>query len=378
MSNNETLRIVVDARSMMCSNPRGEGKSLARLYAEIGKLRPQWTITFYGEGRREKSQHSGNAEYRYFDLRGARFDTWQHVGLPYQVSRDRPDVVHCTSSGWPLFLRRKGIMTVHDVIPAFFDDGQSAAQKRIFMRDLQRGLRRAKAIVAVSENTRHDLCNRFDADPSRIHVIHWGSDPRVENNDIGLEGEKWLADHGVVGEVVLALGGGAPRKNIWGTLEAFARTASGAGAAVLVVTGISNGGLRERLVARARELGVENRLQIFGYVSEQELSWLYTRATVFLYLSFYEGFGLPILEAMRYGTAVVASNASSIPEVTGDAAALVDPADSAQAAKEITRLLSSESERAALTNRGYERLRNFRWESTAQKTVALIEAVANR
>lgn len=363
------MRIGVDATSLLCTEPRGEGKALLRLYCEIARLRPDFSFVLFGVAGVKCSdlwQAIPRAEVVRFDLPGYRWNTWENVGLPWHAWHARCDALHCTSSGGPRFSRVPVIMTVHDLIPLLVDDGQSAAQREYFRRRLANGMHTARAVIAVSHHTRSDLIQSFPDADVPVEVIHWGSEPLEQGAARPLE-----ADY------VLALGGAAPRKNVPAAVRAFAGVAAANPSLRLVILGMSRPTARDELLTMGTELGVADRLVIPGFVSEADLAAWYRHALCLCYLSLYEGFGLPLLEAMSCGVPVVASARSSIPEVVGDSGLLVDPDDVVAVAGALDRLLRDYEFRRELGLKAQSHASLFSWQRTAEATIAMLTRAAN-
>ena len=178
------------------------------------------------------------------------------------------------------------------------------------------------------------------------------------------------AKYGISGEYVLYVGTLQPRKNLIRLIEAFAALESRT--LKLVIAG-QKGWLYDRIFARARELDVEQRVIFPGYVAGADLPALLSGAQLFAFPSLYEGFGFPVLEAMACGVPVVCSNVSSLPEVAGDAALLVDPLDTGAWTTALERTLADEELRAELTTRGYAQVRRFSWQRAAEETLRVLE-----
>jgi glycosyltransferase involved in cell wall biosynthesis len=284
---------------------------------------------------------------------------------------DRVDLLHCASSGAPAWGITPTVMTVHDIVPLVFDDGLPPGAVSAFRRQLQHGIRRAARIIAVSSHTKIDLCRVFDLDPARVVVIPWGVDPAPESGGTGrteLSAEPY----------VMAFGGEARRKNSLGIIKAFLRAVPRLPEVRLVFVGMGPGAVRDAVAEEVRAAGADARVQILGYVSEEELESLYERATCLLYLSKYEGFGLPLLEALSRGLPILAANRTSIPEVVGDAAVLVDPDDLGAVADALVEICRTPSLRQGLRIRGPARARQYSWRRTAEQTIGVFEAVAAR
>jgi glycosyltransferase involved in cell wall biosynthesis len=359
------LKVAVDARSLLCREPRGEGKSLLSLYEALMQLDPGLQAVFFGD--ESGTQYAGPLPPRtgvqLLSTRGQRFEAWENWRLPWAARGF--SVLHCTSSGTPPWAPVPIVMTVHDLIPMLLNDGQTAAAREQFRRRLARGAARACAVIAVSEHTRTDLVRAFPRAQGRVHVIPWGAPAAAP-------AQPPQADP----PYVLAFGGMAPRKNTMYTLERFGAAAPRVPGLQLVLAGISNTAQRAALQQRAAVLGVAGRLRMPGFVAEEELPALLGRATAVLYLSQYEGFGLPLLEAVAHGVPAIASDRSSIPEVLSDGGschALEDPA-AIEAA--IVRIVSDPGYRSERVAAQAKALARFNWADTAAATHALLAQAA--
>lgn len=329
-------------------------------------MRPSWDVSFFNQGRaHDPALLPPGVCGLDMDPPGFRLNSWENLAVPLKLATGGYDLYHAASSSAPWFASRPIVMTVHDLIPLVFDDGHNPDFVRRFAAQLRSGVRIARRIIAVSENTKKDLCRCLGVAPERISVVHWGT-------DIVLADE--FSDDASEAPYALAFAGAARRKNTLGILRVFLRAALQAPSLRLIFVGLQQGALRDQAVALARQAGVEARLELRSYVSEEELGALYRHASAVLYLSYYEGFGLPLLEAMGRGAPIIAADRTSIPEIVGDAAILVDPDDEAEAARQLVRLTMSAGLRQEMRERGYARCREFTWRETAQRTIAVLEA----
>lgn len=362
------LRIAVDASSLLARHPRGEGRSLLRLYEEIARIRPDWRFVFFGtqvsDSAAEIRDRIPGCEIRTFELPGFRWNLWENLGLPVAAWRSGADLLHCSSSGAPIWSPVPVVMTVHDVIPLLTYDGMDANGAARFRTRLAAGMRQAKGIIAVSDNTRLDLARVMQADPDQIKVVPWGADAKSENVFAGKPASDIILGFG---------GGGAPRKNTPAMVSMFARVAARHPTARLLILGVTHAGQRDQLEHQVTALGLKGRVELMGYVSDAELEKLYGEAVCLVYISLYEGFGLPPLEVMAYGMPVVASNRSSIPEVVGDGGILVDPENIDDIAGAVLSLLENPGLRQELSEKSWLRSRQFSWRNTAEKTATIFE-----
>jgi glycosyltransferase involved in cell wall biosynthesis len=288
-----------------------------------------------------------------------------------ELSKCLPDVLHESyfqergigGSGLPR------ICTVHDMIHDLYSKNFGPKDNTRRLRGLT--LERADAVVCVSENTRKDLIRITGINPDKTHVVHHGYEPMDREISLCGEEEKKM-QKALVNPYLLYVGGRSRYKNFRGFLEGFSRVSN---AHDLTIIAFGGGALKRSEMEEMAKLRIrpESIQQIDG--SDELLSALYQKALAFVYPSFYEGFGFPPLEAMSAGCPVVASNASCIPEIVGDAASFFDPADSESMAVAIDGVLQSPQRRAELVERGFHRLTNFSWRKCAIKTLKVYEKV---
>ncbi len=296
-----------------------------------------------------------------------------------RLSQDRlfpgVDIFHATDHLLPRFFRIKSVFTLHDLIFLFHPETHKPLNRWFLALMMPRFLRAADAIIAVSECTKRDAVRHYGIPEEKITVIYEGVSPRFRPADPETV-RAVRAKYGLPERFILYVGTIEPRKNLTALLEAYAALLSRNTryAARLVIVG-KKGWLYEGFFRRLRELGLEERVHFTGYVPDEDLPALYSAATLFVFPSLYEGFGLPVLEAMACGTPVVCSGTSSLPEVAGDAALLVDPTDIPALAAAMERALTDEALRASLRARGLERARRFTWEEAARQTITIYRSV---
>lgn len=367
MKSKKRLRIGVDARSLLCREPRGEGKSLLRLYREILLQRPDSKVVFFGDYA--ASNFRGNLpdgiSVTAIDLPGDRFSAWENLYFPAAATLAGCNVLHCTSSGGPRWSWQPQVLTVHDLIPILFDDGLSENARALFKRRLNNGVRQARRIITVSAHTKKDLLQIFPALKTPVEVIHWGSDGPLANSNGGpAPGTAYL----------LLFGGEARRKNTAFAIERFFNIATSLPALKLFVVGVSNQQQRQALIDMATQRDLADRLMLPGFISEGELDDLIRNATALLYLSLYEGFGLPVLEAIERGVPVIASDRTSIPEVLEGVPGCFSLEDPLAIEQAIIDLAEDPEERKRWQSRQSAVLARFDWTKTAAETIRVLES----
>lgn len=364
---NGAVRLGIDSRDAFAPRPRGVGKSLAMLLRRLLPRLEGWDVRLYT--RRDDGARWSGARVRRIDLRGDRIAAWENIRLPIAALQDRLDLLHCPGQTMSYLAPCPIVLTVHDVIPLRIGDGWSRGQVAAFRRALGRAVHRARRIIAVSHFTKRDLLDLFPVAEDKIDVVPWG----IEAPAAPSPPAAWAAlsqTHRIRGPFFVCFGGDAPRKNVPRILEAFGRFLPTVGRdAQLVLLGVT-GRAETAYRGLADRLGVADNVVVLGYVDDRAVAALLERAEALVFTSLYEGFGLPILEAMAVGTPVITSNVTSMPEVAGDAAILVDPTDPEAIAAAIHACYANDRRRADLRARGLDRVRSFSWDRAAGQTLA--------
>jgi glycosyltransferase involved in cell wall biosynthesis len=288
--------------------------------------------------------------------------------LPVLAARARVDLVHSLASTAPMWGRFRRVVTVHDLIYARFPDTHAGLRDMGMRVLVPGGIRRSDRVTADSHSTRDDLIALLGIDPARIDVVPLGLGTVQRAAPMP---ERAIRDRLQLGAraVVLSLSAKRPHKNLLALIGALAKLpASGERRPVLVLPGYPTA-YESELRARAAELGIADDIRFPAWLSSEELEGLWSIASAFVFPSLYEGFGLPVLEAMARGVPVACSNASSLPEVAGDAALLFDPHDEHAIATSLSRLLEDEALRERLRALGIEQAQRFTWARTARLTL---------
>jgi glycosyltransferase involved in cell wall biosynthesis len=271
------------------------------------------------------------------------------------------------------------VVTVHDLGYLHYPEAHRAADRRYLDWSTRWNGWQATAVLADSRATKDDLVRAYGVDPGRVHVIYLGRDetfgPVRDVDQLARVREHY----GVAGRYFLYVGTLQPRKNLGRVIDAFARHADDpALAGVQLVLAGKRGWLYDDLFAQVTRLGLTSRVIFPGYVEETDLPALLSGALALVFPSLYEGFGIPVLEAGACGVPVITSNTSSLPEVAGDAALLVDPHDVDAIADAMFRVATDAELRAELDRRGQENVKRFSWEKCARETLAVLEEAAKR
>ena len=292
---------------------------------------------------------------------------WLQSVLRARILKDRIHVLLNTVPEGMIAPPVPQVTVVHDLLP-LLRPKEYPRQQLYFRFVVPALLRCSTLVVADSENTRRDIITWYGILPEKVRTVYIGYDHTRFHLGIERRGTLGLSPGGYI----LYLGNLMPHKNLGVLIEAYGIIAHST-TCNLVIGGAKDPRYFPALWAKAAALGLEGRVTFLDYVSSTELPALYANAALGVWPSLYEGFGLPPLEAMACGTPVVVSHAGSLSEVVGDAAILVDPHDARSLADAMMRLLTNESLRIQLRERGLARCQQFSWEEAARRTLRLCE-----
>jgi glycosyltransferase involved in cell wall biosynthesis len=306
--------------------------------------------------------------------RGWKGNVWLQLVIPFLLERCKPDLFHATLFLSPLLARCPSVVNIYDLTVYRYPGTMEGKNRWPLKFLLPRAVSQADKIITLSEFTKQEIAERWPDASDKITVVP-GAPHLAPDTVPGVSGEsdpeRILARFGVRCPYLLYVGTMEPRKNIVRMLKAFERiSAMGAKDLQFVLVGHEGWGLRE--VRRAWESSpVRSAIRYIGYIPDEALGVFYRSADLFLYLSLYEGFGLPPLEAMAAGTCVLASNRASLPECLGDAAVLADPFDTDAVATIAFRLLQDDEMRRDYVKKGFQQAASYSWRRSAEMTLAL-------
>ncbi len=299
---------------------------------------------------------------------------WQRLGLPLPVELfcGRLDLFYSPDFVLPPQLAGRRLLTVHDLAFLVHPECAVPSLEWYLRRAVPRSIARADLLLADSEHTRQDLIRLLGVSPERVEVLYPGVEPAFR--PLGQAAlEEVRARYGLPGRFLLTVGTIEPRKNLPRLLEALSGLPERLRLPLVVVG--RPGWLYQETFAAVERYGLQGEVRFLGFVPQEDLPALYNLALALVYPSLYEGFGLPPLEAMACGTPVLAGCVSSLPEVVGEAAVLVDPADVSSIREGLRRLLEDDELRARLRKEGLARAREFTWEKAAVRLREMMEYV---
>lgn len=297
---------------------------------------------------------------------------WEQTGLPFEATRLGLDVLHGTVNVVPMAFRGPTIVTVHDLSFLRLPQQFPPVKARYLKAAVALSVRKAAHVIAVSQHTRQDLVELLRVPEDRITVVYSGASsafrPMAESERLA-----FLQAHFGGRPMILHVGTLQPRKNVDVLIRAFAGLRRHAGIPHVLALAGARGWMYEDLFRLVRLEGMTEHVRFVDYVSSENLPLWYNSADLFAYPSAYEGFGLPVLEAMACGVPVVTSASSSLAELAGDAAITVPPGSQEALELALMRVLGDESLRTELRRKGLFRAAEFTWTRTALDTLAVYE-----
>jgi glycosyltransferase involved in cell wall biosynthesis len=302
---------------------------------------------------------------------------WEEIRVPNVLSENDMDLYHIPQNGVGLSgnISCKKVITLHDIIPLRMPETCSDRYLKIFNEDMPGIIEKCDGIITVSNFSKEDICKEFNFPREKIFVTYLAAEDIYKplNKE---ECRYYLQErYGIEGDFLLYVGGFSPRKNILGLIEAFELLLHKHNKKLsLVVTG-KKGISYETYKEKAISLGVEDKVLFTDFIPLEDMPIFYNAAKVFVYPSYYEGFGLPPLEAMACGTPVVASTETSIPEVCGDSALLSNPSSTEDICLKILSLLENQDLYKSLIRKGLVHTASFNWKKTAYDTLDAYKSI---
>jgi len=360
------VKIAIDARKW---RDYGIGRYVRNLVTHLARLDRETTYYLFCDRDDEPTLRDLAANFTPVVDDSPGYGVWEHVSIPRKLHALGAHLLHSPHYVRPLFCATPTVVTIHDCIHLLFPQylpNRLAWRYAHFM--MGSAVRRSALVFTDSEASRHDILRFYPwADPERVQVVPSALDAAFLETPLAEEMERVRERYQIRGRFVLYAGNIKPHKNLERLVAAFGRVKQRAGCEDLKLFIIGDEVNRYGSLRRSVEgAGVRQDVRFFGFVPDRTLAVLYRLAAVFAYPSLYEGFGLPPLEAMASGTPVVTSRTSSLPEVVGDAALLVDPYSVDDIAQALVRALEDEVLRAQLVQRGHARVRTFSWEQSVR------------
>ena len=292
---------------------------------------------------------------------------WEQVSLPKFLDKNKFDIYHAAwNYGIPLFFRGESVLTLNDVIPLMWPRyfcGRNIINLPEYLTSLLISFKKADKIIAISQTTANNAIKIFSPLRNKTVVIHDGVDLPLSDKKRHLHEKVYL----------VYFGGIDKRKNIRGLIKAYQQSRAKETHDLVIV-----GKHSDQFSDIINKLQLENKIRLVGYVSEEDKYHWLGGAVALVYPSFYEGFGIPPLEAMAVGTPVICSNTSSLPEIVGEAALLINPYNMTEITKAIDRITEDKDLRQTLRVRGLEQVKKYSWDKMVEETIKVYEEVLRK
>ena len=303
---------------------------------------------------------------------------WDAFILPLRLIKNKVDVLYLPSHSAALLIKVKPVvLTIHDLTE--YQLKQHYSKSRMLYRKLMLPIstRLADRIITVSEYTKNEIIRILKVDEQKISILHNAANGRFKTVNHGTCKKVLENKHKITFPFLLYIGQiQHPNKNLVGLLHAFARIKPSFDKPYKLVF-VGKEHLSSEIVYKtAGELNLTKDVVFTGYVPTEDLPFFYNAAEVFVYPSLYEGFGIPVVEAMACGCPVITSNRSSLPEVSGDAGLLVDPDDVDEIAEAMLKVLTDSAKREQMIEKGFEQIKKFSWKDSAKKTIDIFESIS--
>ena len=372
------MRIGIDI-SLTIGEKAGVGYYSANLVDALAKidkknqylLYPFFYHIYHPDFKTAIAPSQGNFHLRFAKLSKQIIDLLWNSSVPKKWVLGNVDILHSTTFCAPRDHFGKLIVTIYDISFLTLPECHIEANRQHCLQGTLDAVRYADRLIAISNHGKEELIKMFNADPRKVAVTHLAAKdifvPRAPE-----EQEVVLAKYRLPRDFIFTVGSCEPRKNIITLIRAYAGLPESTKSGHPLVIAGGKGWLNSDLNTLVESLP-SGQIRHIGYVAEQDLPALYSAASIFVYPSLYEGFGLPILEAMSCGTPVIASNTSSMPEIGGEAALYFDPTDTNQLIRRMLELIDNAAMKAKLRQKGFDNAHRFSWKKTAMETLRIYE-----
>jgi glycosyltransferase involved in cell wall biosynthesis len=370
------MQIAIDALEVSLNKRVGMGNYADNLIRSLALIDQNNNYTLYVNRLQNEYDLIKQENFKYKKLNSPLIRSfWSQCRLPLELMFKKPDILHLpTGHKVPFNCPAHTLVTIHDLAFVKFPQYFENSVKWRCLRFTEHAIAKAEKIIAISESTKKDILEYYKVDPRKVEVIYHGVDAEFKQIKNKPMIDAVCLKYGINSPFVLFVGVLQPRKNISRLIRAFKQVLNYRRDLQLVIAG-NKGWMYEEIFNTLKQSGIAERVVFTGYVEKPDVVCLLNAAKVFVLPSLYEGFGMPILEAMACGVPVVSSNVSSMPEIVNDAGILVDPYNEDAIAQALLDIISNPQLADQLIARGLKIVQNFTWEKTARKTLKLYETM---
>lgn len=380
--------IGIDGNEANVERRVGVGEFAFELLSEFAKIKnsplkadplrkEKFKIQVYLKSKPKDQMPKENDNFKYRTFGPGKAWTQWRLPLDLYLHRPRPDIFFTPSHYAPRFSPIPTVVSVMDLSYVQFPELFNESDLYQLKNWTKYSVSRAKALITISKSSKNDIIKLYGIPENQVHVVYPGIKPVVDLMPHIYPMSELQAKYKINGKYILFVGTIQPRKNIERLIKAYAKLISEKGFRdiQLVIAG-KKGWLYESILSSPERLGIKDKVVFLDFVPDEDLPLLYKGAICYMLPSLYEGFGLPILEAMKYGCPVITSNVSSMPEAGGNAALYIDPTDVDSILDKMKKIIVNEKLRSELIDKGKKQVDRFSWEKAAKETLAVLEEVA--
>lgn len=375
------MRIGIEAQRLFRTHKHGMDRVALELIKNLQQIDTLNEYFIFVKPDHDNKIIKETNNFKIVEIPGGPYPVWEQFKLPRVVKKYNCDILHCTSNTAPVFNKIPIITTLHDVIfneTSFIKQLLGSASWYQKIGNLYRRcivdkvVSRSKKLITVSNFEKGNILNAFQVNPSNLEAVHNGVNESFAQRFNEETKQSVKAKYNLPDRYLLHLGNTDPRKNTKRVLEAFHKYLKDHnGDCKLVIVGINETVLNAELNALGLYEVLKDEVILTGYVADEDLPVIFHMSQLFLFPSLREGFGIPVIEAMASGVPVITSNTSSMPEVAGDAALIIDPNKTEEITNGIVKILSDESYKTTLIDKGLTRYKQFSWKNAAKKVLDL-------
>lgn len=380
------MRIGIEAQRLFRPHKHGMDRVALELIKNLQRIDKvnEYFIFVKPDQDRDVLEHTDN--FNIVEVPGGPYPLWEQFQLPKFVKKYQCDLLHCTSNTAPLKVQSKVITTLHDIIfreESVLKQLLSSASwyqkignlyRRFLVKDV---VKKSEHLITVSNFENQNIKKVFKLENQKVTTVHNGVNQQFNNQFTREQKEAVRSQYQLPKEFLFHIGNKDPRKNTKRLLDAFFELKQMQfGNIKLVIAGVNEDTLDSMLEEMFVPSALKKDIVLTGYIEDEDLPVIYGLAQVFLFPSLREGFGIPILEAMASGVPVITSNTSSMPEVAGESALLINPYDTQELTQAMVKLLSDEDFRNSLIKGGLKQCRTFSWNQSAKKVLKIYEQLS--